>query len=341
VEVKIGLRELRDVPWNTSLAEILEAVKETCDYCRPLTPLTCVTECNVWRLKKDIRELRERTKDRNFWVDLLNTLKNKRRLRILQILSSRQHSIVSLQRELKKSGYYHSQQTIAEEYVEPLLDVGVIDEEHGKYRATLLGYKLSELTKDSSDIEEVLPSHSECYEEKTIEALHRGPKTYEELKSLILTESLSRILKRLKETNLITKGNENNYVFYFKTRRAPREETLSPTERRVHKNIPEEGIVAQGLAVRTNISLRRTYKYLRKLRGKKLVFKRISPKTYALTKEGTEIAKLLEKIHVLVTKLTRASAEFSAISYEVIQQIPALDVPEERREKPREISVRA
>lgn len=87
--------------------------------------------------------------------------------------------------------------------------------------------------------------------------------------------------------------------------------------------------------------MRRTYKYLRKLRGKKLVFKRKSPKTYALTKEGTEIAKLLEKIHVLIAKLTRASAEFSAISYEVIQQILALDIPEERREKPRQISVRA
>jgi predicted transcriptional regulator len=287
--------------------------------------LTCATECNVWRLKKNLRELRERAKDGYFLVDLFNTLKNKRRLQILQILSNRQKSIVSLQRELNKSGYHHSQLTIAEEYVNPLLDVGVIDEEHDKYRATFFGCKLSELIKDSNDIGELLPPHSECYEEKTIEALHGSPKTYEELRSLIPTESLSRILKRLKEANLITKGNENKYVFYFKTKRDPRKEKLSPTERRVHNEIPEEGIAAQELATRTNISLRRTYKYLRKLKGKKLAFKRKSPKTYTLTKKGTQIAKLLKKIHVLITEFTEASAEFSARPDETIQQIPALD----------------
>jgi predicted transcriptional regulator len=287
--------------------------------------LTCATECNVWRLKKNLRELRERAKDGYFLVDLFNTLKNKRRLQILQILSNRQKSIVSLQRELNKSGYHHSQLTIAEEYVNPLLDVGVIDEEHDKYRATFFGCKLSELIKDSNDIGELLPPHSECYEEKTIEALHGNPKTYEELRSIIPTESLSRILKRLKEANLIAKGNENNYVFYFRTKRDPRKEKLSPTERRVHNEIPEEGIAAQELATRTNISLRRTYKYLRKLKGKKLAFKRKSPKTYTLTKKGTQIAKLLKKIHVLITEFTEASAEFSARPDETIQQIPALD----------------
>jgi len=325
VEVKTSFKGLRTAPYNTSLAEMLEAMKETCEYCRPLTPLTCATECNVWRVKKDLRKLRERAKDQNFWVDLLNTLKNERRLQILQKLSNRRQSTVSLQRELKKSGYHHSQRTIAEEYVNPLLNVGVIDEEHDKYRATLFGCKLNELIKDSRNIGELLPPHSECYEEKTIEILHGSPKTYEALRSLIPTESLSRILKRLKETNLITKGNENNYVFYFKTKRDPRKEKLSPTERCVHKEIPEEGIAAQELAARTNISLRRTYKYLRKLKGKKLAFKRKSPKTYVLTKKGTQIAKFLEKIHALITEFTQASAEFSARSYETIQQIPALD----------------
>jgi len=319
VEVKTSFKGLRTAPYNTSLAEMLEAMKETCEYCRPLTPLTCATECNVWRVKKDLRKLRERAKDQNFWVDLLNTLKNERRLQILQKLSNRRQSTVSLQRELKKSGYHHSQRTIAEEYVNPLLNVGVIDEEHDKYRATLFGCKLNELIKDSRNIGELLPPHSECYEEKTIEILHGSPKTYEALRSLIPTESLSRILKRLKEANLITKGNENNYVFYFKTKRDPRKEKLSPTER------PEEGIAAQELAARTNISLRRTYKYLRKLKGKKLAFKRKSPKTYVLTKKGTQIAKFLEKIHALITEFTQASAEFSARSYETIQQIPALD----------------
>jgi len=273
-------------------------------------------------------------------ANLLNALKNRRRLRILEILSNGRYSIVRLQQKLKKIGYYHSRRTIAEEYVNPLIEVGLVEKNHNKYHTTLLGCKLNESIKDFSAIGGLLPPHSECYEEKAIKALSESPKTYEELKFLIPTESLSRVLKRLQETKLITKDHENSYIF-FKTKRNPQQERLSPTEKRVYEDIPEEGITAKKLSDKTNISLRRTYKYLRKLRGKKLAFKRKRPKTYALTREGRQIAKLLEKMHVLLIEFAQASAEFTTQPLEVIQQISVPDVPKNGREKSLQILVKS
>jgi len=341
MKTKLHLRPLQAVQEKPSLADMLERAKETCEYCRQLTPITCVTRCNVWKLKNELRRLCKKMKNPNFVTNLLNTIKNRRRLQILEILSNGRHSIVRLQQRLKKLGYYHSRRTIADEYINPLIEVGLVEENHNKYHTTSFGCELNELIRDFQEIGDLLPPHSECYEEKTIEALFESPKSYEELKSLIPTESLSRVLKRLQEANLITKDNENSYIFYLKTKRNLQQEKLSPTEKRVYEDIPEEGITAKKLANKTNISLRRTYKYIKKLRGKKLAFKRKRPKTYTLTTEGTKIAKLLEKIHVLLTEFAQASAEFTRKPPEVSQQILVPDIPKNRREQPLQILVKS
>jgi predicted transcriptional regulator len=341
MKTRMYLRPLQEAQEETNLTEILESAKETCEYCRPLTPITCVTRCNIWKLKNELRKLCKKMGNQSFMTNLLNTLKNSRRLQILEMLSNRRCSIVRLQKNLKKLGYYHSQQTIVEEYINPLIEVGLAEKNHDNYHTTLFGCKLNELIKDFSAIGQLLPPHSECYEEKAIEALYESPKTYEELKSLIPAESLSRILKRLQDVNLTTKDNKNSYIFYFKTKRNHRQEKLSPTEKRVYENIPEEGITAQKLADKTNISIRRNYKYLRKLRGKKLVFKRKLLKNYALTKEGTQIAKLLKKMQALLMEFAQASAEFTTKSLEAIQQIPVPDIPRNRRDRSLQISVKS
>jgi len=341
MKTKIHLRPLQKTQEQTSIVEVLERTKETCEYCRPLTPITCMTTCNIWKLKNELRKLHEKTENPNFMANLLNALKNKRRVQILEILSTGRYSVVRLQQKLKKIGYYHSRRTIAEEYVNPLIEVGLVEENHNKYHTTLLGCKLNELIRDFSAIGEILPPHSECYEEKAIEALSKSPKTYEELKFVISTESLSRILKRLQEANLIIKDHENSYIFYFKTKRNPQQERLSPTEKSVYEDIPEEGITAKKLADKTNISLRRTYKHLRKLRGKKLAFKRKRPKAYALTREGRQIAKLLEKMHVLLIEFAQASAEFTTQPLEAIQQISVPDTRKNGRKKSLQILVKS
>jgi sugar-specific transcriptional regulator TrmB len=102
---------------------------------------------------------------------------------------------------------------------------------------------------------------------------------------------------------------ENDYVFFFQTKRDSRKAEFSPTEERIYQNIPEDGISARGLSDKTRISLRRTYKYLRRLKGKKLVFTRKRPKIYALTTEGVQLASMLRKLHDLTLEAFKLATQ--------------------------------
>lgn len=306
-------------------AQTLKEMTEKCRNCRPPTPLKCVGDCDVWKLKNELKKLSEIMTQRNYQNILLNTLKNKRRLQILKLLTKEALSLSQLQKELKKQSYHHSQKTILKEYVKPLMTARLVIHNLNHYRATTFGWKVNQLFSNFHQITDTLRPHSECYEEKAIKALSESPKTYQELKSLIPSESLSRVLKRLQEANFITKNNENSYIFYFKTRRDFRKEKLSPTEKRIYKNISERGTTAKELASKTVISLRRTYKYLRKFRGKKLVFKRKHPKTYILTTKGMQTAKFLEKIHGVLTEFTQAFVEFATKPSKSTRQIMVPD----------------
>jgi predicted transcriptional regulator len=130
---------------KTSIAEIVEKAEQTCESCHSLTPIMCVTRCNIWKLKNELRRLYKKMNNPDFTANLLNALKNRRRLKILETLSKGQYSIFRLQQKLKKLGYYHSRRTITEEYVNPLLEVGLVKKNRNKYQTTLLGHKLNEL----------------------------------------------------------------------------------------------------------------------------------------------------------------------------------------------------
>lgn len=282
---------------QTSLKDKVERLAEICENCNPLTPITCITNCKVWMLKKEFRELSEKMRDPNYMKDLLNALKNKRRCMILEIITKERSAINRLQEKLNQQGYSHSQETIIKEYVKPLLDVGLVEESQNQYRVTLLGSRLCGLLKDFHGIEDVFPSHSECHEEIILGALSDRAKTFEELKATVSAGSIARVLNRLQEVGLVRAPEENDYVFYFRTKRDPDGLEVSPTEKRVCANISHEGNPAKKIAAKTGISLRRTYKYLRKLRGKKLVFARTIPKSYRLTAKGVEMAAMLKRVH--------------------------------------------
>jgi len=287
---------------QASLTNILKGSDETCKECHPLTPLTCMTNCRIWNIKNEFRKLYEKMKDQSFMTKLLNTLKNKRRLQILEIISRGRYSVARLQQELKKQGYYHSQQTIAEEYITPLIEVGLTEEDQNQYYATVFGCKLNELMKNFRDVEDTLPPHSECYEELSLGMLSGKPKTYEDLKSIVPARSVGRVLNRLRKAGLMETARENSYVFYFKSKRDSNQAKFSATEKRVYENIPTDGISAQKLAGKTRISLRRTYKYLRRLKGKKMVFARKRPKSHSLTERGVQVALMLERVYNLAVE---------------------------------------
>lgn len=290
-----------------TLAQTLERISEECRDCYPSSPLKCISGCSIWKLKNELRKIHAIITQEKYRGTLLNTLKNKRRLKILETLTERTLSTHQLQKELKRHNWHHSQRTIMSEYIGPLVAAGLITSNSSRYKATIFGYRLNRLLTDFQGMQDILPPRSSCYEEKLIETLYEKPRTRAELRSTMSTESLSRVLKRLREKKLLMKNSEKHYIFYFKTRRNPQQEKLSPTEERVYSNVPEEGATAQKLAQKTNITLRRTYKYLSKLRGKKLVFRRKRPKTYKLTNEGRKISELLSKIQALLNELAQTA----------------------------------
>lgn len=285
---------------NLDLVETLRTLDAECRNCAPLTPLKCITRCNVWKLKNELRQLRETMDSPNFIKELFNVLKNETRLHILSAIVRGRYSVSQLQQELKKIGHSHSQDTINQEYLRPLIEVGLAAEAQNQYYATMFGGRLTELLWSFPEFVNVLPAHSECYEETILRALLVGPKTFQEVEASIYPKVAARILKRLKAADLIETPKERDYVFFFKSKRDPNKETLSSTERRVYYNISEEGISAKKLADKTQLSLRRTYKYLRGLKGKKLVFKRITPKVYSLTDKGEKLALMLQELQNLV-----------------------------------------
>ena len=294
-----------------SMVNILHSLDQECKECSPVSPLECITNCSVWKLRNELRRLSETMENPHFMKDLLNVLKNDTRIAILQTIMKGRFSVTKLQQELKKAGYLHSQDTLTEEYLRPLLNVGLAAEAQDQFYATAFGGRLTELIVNIPEFTNVLPAHSECYEENILKALLSGPKTFEEIKSIVPSKIVSRILKRLKNVGLMETPDERDYIFFFKSKRSPTKETFTAKENEVYLNIPEDGISATKLSQKSELSLRRTYKYVRGLKGKKLVFARKAPKTYTLTDKGERLAWLLNELHRLVDETVSFSEEFA------------------------------
>ena len=181
MKVEETLVMLKNAEKNHDLSGILRTLDAECRNCAPLNPLECITRCNVWKLKNELRRLRETMDNPNFLKNLFNVLKNNTRLHILKAIVKSRYSVSKLQEELKKAGYSHSQETITEEYLRPLLDVGLAAEAQDQYYATTFGGRLTELLGDFPEYVDILPAHSECYEETLLNALLSGPKTFEDV----------------------------------------------------------------------------------------------------------------------------------------------------------------
>lgn len=292
---------------NQDLVQVLKDLGTRCRQCAPLNPLECVTRCNLWKLKNELRQLRSRMDDPNYIKELFNVLKNSTRLQILKTIVKGRHSVIRLQEELKKAGYMHSCDTINQEYLQPLMQVGLAAEAQEQYYATMFGGRLTEVLEDFSEFVDDLPAHSECYEETLIDAMFSGPKTFEDMATFVSPKVASRILKRLKTSGFVDTPEERDYIFFFRSKRDPSKESFSQTEKKVYISIPENGISARRLAEKTSISLRRTYKYLRGLKGKKLVFTRKTPKVYHLTQKGEKLAQLISGLQSVVEEVWQSS----------------------------------
>jgi DNA-binding HxlR family transcriptional regulator len=289
------------------LTSMLNTLNAECRNCAPTSPLECINRCQVYKLKNELRKLSQTMDNPKSIKEVFNVLKNETRLHILKAIAEGRYSVSQLQQELKKTGHTHSQETISEEYLQPLMAVGLANESRDEYYATHFGGRLTEIIGIFPEFADVLPAHSECYEEALLRSLLAGPKTFEEIETVISPKIASRILKRLREVGLIVAPEDRDYIFFFKSKRDPNKESFTETERRVYECIPSEGISAGKLAKETSLSMRRTYKYLRGLKGKKLIFVRKTPKAYALTCKGEMLASVLEGLHEIVEETWNSS----------------------------------
>ncbi len=256
--------------------------------------MLCVEQCETWKVKKELRETARRLSEANHGLDLLNAVKNQRRLKILDILWECMFSFDELQSRLRKMGFSHSQGTI-DEYLMPLIQAGLVKENGNRLGLTLYGRKVHD-TVVKHGFAGWLPIHSEGYEERILRSLLDGVKTRGELLEVAPAKSLSRTLRRLIERKLIVSDSVPDRVFYFRTKRALSTEKLSHTQKKICEAIPQAGISARDLSRTVGVNLRRTYKYLRSLRGKKLLFRRDMPVMFELTERGKSVAEFLYEV---------------------------------------------
>jgi predicted transcriptional regulator/DNA-binding HxlR family transcriptional regulator len=282
------------------LSAIIKSLEAECKNCSPISPLQCIDRCQTYKLKNELRTLWKALASPTYIKELFNVLKNETRLLILQAVVNGRFTVGQLQQKLKEAGQSHSQSTISEEYMHPLIEVGLAAQTREEFYATAFGLRLTQLLPSFQELAQKLPSHSECYEETLLQALLTGPKTFEDIEPLILQKNVSRVLKRLISAKLITTPKGRDYIFFFKSKRDPSKETFTKTERKIYDNLSSEGISATKLAKETGFSTRITYKYLRCLKGKKLAFHRRTLKTYQLTCAGEKIAASMQVIQQIV-----------------------------------------
>lgn len=111
--------------------------------------------------------------------DLLNVLKNKRRIKLAQILLEQPLSLDEIQQRLKREGYYHSRDTIRKHYAGPMVATKLFVEENGKYKLTDEGRRIIAILGDL-DLGSIFPASSGCYEETCLLSLE-VPRNYNEL----------------------------------------------------------------------------------------------------------------------------------------------------------------
>jgi DNA-binding HxlR family transcriptional regulator len=302
MQIETGSKQsLSGVRGAQSLAEALEQAEGHCKDCKmgAASPMVCVERCDVWRVKHEILETRGVVSEGNHVRRLLNVLKNQRRLRIIDAMRERPLGLEELQSDLREAGFMHSRRTIIEAYVRPMIRVGLVKEDGVGFRTTFYGRKIRDILAGLGSLGplNLLPVHSCCYEETVLKELVK-PKTFNELAAHVPQKSLSRILMRLRARGLLVESLRRDYVFYHRVKGKPRMK-LSPTEKRVFEAIPQVGIPARELAKIVGINLRRTYKYLRRLRAKKIVFALRANRTYESTVKGREIVNVIDEMEKL------------------------------------------
>ncbi|MCL2134440.1 MAG: hypothetical protein FWH37_02635 [Candidatus Bathyarchaeota archaeon] len=277
-------------------SENLKSLEAMCNHCTPITPIQCISMCRFYKLKNELRHLRNIMDNPNYTTDFFNVLKNPTRFHVFQVIANGKCTLTKIQQELKNGDNQHSKYSIITDYIQPLITLGLVTESVGKYTATIFGTSVHGLLDGFDEFIQKLPAKSECYEEALLQHLLSGAKTSQEIHQVISPIIASRTLNRLAASKLINLPVDRNHIFFYKSKRAVTLEKLTDSEMKVYQAIPDEGIATDKLAKLVGCSQRRIYSHIRHLKGKKLVFTRNIPLTYNLTNDGQKLAVILQNL---------------------------------------------
>lgn len=80
IEVPSYLTLLHLAENEARLYAIVDSLERTCSGCKPVTLITCITQCGIWKLKNQLRRIHDKMQKSDYLKCLLNTLKNEIRL---------------------------------------------------------------------------------------------------------------------------------------------------------------------------------------------------------------------------------------------------------------------
>lgn len=231
---------------------------------------------------------------------LFVSLRNQRRLALLEELGrSSGLGLEELQGRLRSRGYYHSRSTLGK-YLRPLCEAGLVTKTD-KFKITPRGARVNDV-EELGELEGFL-RFSKHNEELFLMALMDGPKSHWELTKMVVITHPStvwRVSRRLERQGLLIVAHPKDRVSYFRTDKEVKG-NLSPTERRLLVAIEKGQGTIRGLSEEVGINIRRTYKYLRRLRQKMLISTSKRATIFELTNTGKQVCEKLLQIANLLS----------------------------------------
>jgi len=233
------------------------------------------------------------TPDRETVEHTLNVLKNQRRVAVLKLLQKEPCTERALQDKLRSIGYNHSLATV-QQYLQPLVETELVGHKNANYSLTTKGSQILDLA-GKTDFLLKFPANSSCLEELSLVAIKNGYRTFEDLAKVVDRTLLPRALSRLQKQGLIRSNHPKDHVQFYRVR-VRLMGGGSPTERRVFHAVNPDSISVTDLSKAAGINIRRTYKYLARLRKRGLVLQRRLPVTHELTQTGKIVTEFIEQV---------------------------------------------
>jgi predicted transcriptional regulator/predicted DNA-binding transcriptional regulator len=190
-------------------------------------------------------------------------------------------------------GYSHSLATI-QQYLQPLIEAELAGHKNAKYLLTTKGSEIVDLV-GKADILLRFPANSSCLEELSLVAIKNGYRKFEDLAKVVDRTLLPRALNRLQKQGLIRSNHPKDHVQFYRVK-VRLMGGGSPTERRVFHAVTPDSISVTDLSKAVGINIRRTYKYLARLKKRGLILQRKLPVTYELTQTGNTGTEFIEQV---------------------------------------------